>query len=225
MRVISRALEELIVEVNAFGRRSQLPTRSTSTSTTHPLISFHKKGRHPRRAKPSEEAKKLGWIWGSANDWVSAFHLREYGASERDTYTFPPDVCVTSSMPDGYLISRASRRVVVIELTSPYCDKMAEWNAKKTEKYTDTIVRPAKINGWNVFLLTLEVSARGFVPTSFTNGFRALGLPRKRLARLVGDVTHQAQVASFIIFINRFNRNFRPWGLDAPPPKEDSQNV
>ena len=219
LRVLARELGKLLEVVNSNGKFSEAKSEVTPTMcpSSVTLIKFCKKGRKGQSKPVKHTDPHRGWLWGHASDWTSLFHLREFGMEENAPYSFPCDILATDQNPDGLLISRQSKRIVLVELTSPWEENMQTRHQEKIARYGD--LRAALMTkGWTVFQLTLEVGARGFVPQSFSSEFRQLGMPQIQIKRVQSECTDAARRCSFIIFINRFNKKFQPWGSDVSPP-------
>lgn len=229
LRVIGLACGKLVKEVNKDFAKSRVLGWSSLEPVPEDqrLIEFHKAGKFKRRRKPTAAMKKLGWLWGHADDWEASFHLSEWGLNEFGSYSFPADVCLTTQNPDGYLISRESRRLVVIELTCPWEDRMEHWHNEKTKTY-QALCTGARSNGWQVYQLSLEVGARGHIRNTFYRDLKGLGMPKAQIQALSSDVVDVARKSSFVIFINRFNKRFQPWGANNRVPRgfqEDALSV
>ena len=74
-----------------------------------------------------------------------------------------------------------------------------------------TIYKNAE-KGWTFFTLALECGVRGWTPNSFYSDLRRLGLPPKDITDLTTLVIDAARKSSYVIFINRENKHFRPEG-------------
>ena len=74
---------------------------------------------------------------------------------------FPRDIIITRLRPDAIIVSRRTKTIVLIELTIPWEDRIAEAHEIKSEKYQD-LVHEITNNNWTVFFQAVEVGARGF---------------------------------------------------------------
>ena len=117
---------------------------------------------------------------------------------------------MTDLEPDGYIISYSKRIVIIVELTVPAEDNVRKWHSEKTEKYND--IKKNAEKGWTVFTLALECGVRGWTPNFFYSDLRRLGLPPKDITDLTTLVIDAARKSSYVIFINRGNKQFRPEG-------------
>ena len=75
----------------------------------------------------------------------------------------PSDILVTTgygSKPDLFILSRQSRTIALIELTSPLKRNLSKANLFKNDKYA-SMQGDLEEKGWNVNLLPFEVSSRG----------------------------------------------------------------
>ena len=174
------------------------------------LIEFRKAGSVDKHRRKKKKGKpKRGWMWRAA-DWECKFDLAAPGSDEGSRLVFPEVVCATDLEPDGYLISKSSRSVVVVEMTVPWEENVNGWHRKKTKKYED-IRRDASKRNWKVYLLVLEVGVRGVVPRTFMDGLRKVGMEWPNIKKLVNLVVDTARRSSYVIFINRFKKTFQTW--------------
>ena len=168
---------------------------------------FFVKAGAPAQRKTS---KTPSGVLQSARDWVFDFDLPDW--SSYGQYAFPHDVSATSRVPDGYIISRETKQCIVLELTSPLEENIAEWNMKKTKKYREDIASVCE-DGWTVTVMAIEVGAKGWIPPPFRRAFKQLGLPSPLVRRLSDGCQLIARKCSYLIWINRYNLSFLPWRL------------
>jgi Reverse transcriptase (RNA-dependent DNA polymerase). len=182
------------------------------------LINFVKAG---QAAKPQHG--KVYSMLNHANDWCCDFDLPEW-RSAGSAYVFPFEVCATPLKMDGYVLSRNSRICFGIELTCPMEENIEKWHQSKLAKYENEISSEAKKNGWRFYSIIIEVGARGWVPTSTLSALTRLGLPAAK--SLANRLSFIALKSSYIIWLNRFNQDFRPWRLsERPKTQEREQNT
>ena len=65
-------------------------------------------------------------------------------------------------------------------------------------------------NGWRFEKLIVEVGARGFVPSYVRKALTRLDIKAKALTNKLALL---AQKCSYVIWINRFNKEFQTWRL------------
>ena len=171
------------------------------------LISFCKAGE--RRKKTKRALKNEGALYRGVCDWACRFDLTESAEDDGESYIFPSVVCATNHKPDGYIISRAAKCVLVVELTVPAEENVRKWNKEKRDKYK--WIKDHASSGWTVIYVGLEVGMRGWVPRSFMDGLRKLGMQWQQVKKLSNAVVDMARKASYVIFINRANKKFNPW--------------
>ncbi len=68
-------------------------------------------------------------------------------------YFFPPDIVETVKRPDINIYSAVTKNVIIIELTVPSEENLANANARKKCKYED-LVAECENRGWTVILLS-----------------------------------------------------------------------
>jgi hypothetical protein len=100
---------------------------------------------------------------------------------------------------------------VGIELTVPMEHNISDWHQSKLKKYENELRLEAERNKWTFYSCVLEVGARGWIPPSLVSSLNKLGLPA--VNNLSKDLSLLAMKSSYIIWLNRFNREFSPWRL------------
>ena len=172
------------------------------------LIQFVPAGTKPRhRYQPDASC---GWL-GDANDWVADWDLPEFH-SNASSYVFPHYICASPLKVDGFIVSNSSKVCIILEFTSPMEDNLDMWNTRKKVKYSE-LEMEARKNGWTIRSVFIEVGARGWVPQRVFAGLRSLGLAALAARRLCKRLSYLALKSSYIIWINRFNKEFHPWRL------------
>ena len=187
--------------------------RSQSSANQVPLIKFVRAG----EKMISRSKTKRPSLLSGANDWICNFDLPEFQRSS--SYCFPHEVCLTPLRIDGYIISRTARVCIGLELTSPMEENIGFWHKSKLQKYEEEIRLAAKQNGWTFHVLILEIGARGWIPPSVPNSLRKLGIPSNRITSLCNQLTLLALKSSYVIYLNRFNKEFQPWRLTTTIPQ------
>ena len=181
-------------------------------------LPFLRAGQAPPRTKREKKQFTLSLLRG-ANDWECNFDVPEC-RSPGSAYVFPHDICPTPTKIDGYIISRKRRICIGIELTCPMEENLEKWHVIKKEKYDNEISKEAAKNGWRFDKLILEVGARGFVPKHVSKACNQLELPAKQTTNKLSLV---AQKCSYVLWINRFNKDFQPWRISDV--KQDSKDA
>ena len=109
------------------------------------------------------------------------------------------------------MLSRKHRICVGIELAVPLEHNIEKWHQSKLAKYENEIRIEAERNNWQFHTCILEVGARGWIPPSLVSALNKLGLPA--VSALSNRLSLLALKSSYIIWLNRFNRDFSPWRL------------
>ena len=84
-------------------------------------------------------------------------------------------------------------------------ENIEKWHVDKMTKY-QKLVCP----GWKVHLMVLEVGCRGYVSSRVVSLLRKLGLTAPESKTLRDNLQLIARKCSYVIWINRFNKNFNP---------------
>jgi hypothetical protein len=100
-----------------------------------------------------------------------------------------------------------------LELTCPLEENISVWHHAKLSKYEDEIHAEAQRNGWSFYPVILEVGARGWIPSSVNSALKRLGLPSVK--ELCNNLSHVALKSSYVIWLNRWNKDFMPWRLEG----------
>ena len=194
--LIAVAVQEFLRTLNA----------RPDTKDQKQLIRFIPAGQQPPRSCSSTR----NGILALANDWSCDFDLPEL-RSPGSRYVFPHEVCATPLKIDGHLVSRKAKICIGLELTCPMEENIADWHQAKLAKYEDEIQADAQANGWKFYAIILEVGARGWIPTTVVSALKFLGLPSAK--ELCDKLTHTALKSSYVIWLNRWNKDFKPWRL------------
>ena len=70
-------------------------------------------------------------------------------------------------------------------------------------------------DGWTVEVVALEIGAKGWIPPSFFKAFKRLGFSSARTRKLADNCQLLARKCSYLIWVNRYNRDFQPWRVTA----------
>ena len=186
-------IEKKVKEAN---EKKAFKTPSVSKS-----ILFVKAGEKSRKA---DKSKKKEVILDKANDWICKFDIGD--GEEGNDYIFDQRVCVTDLKVDGYIVSHKAKICIVTELTSPMEENLDKWHRIKTHKYQSNLVS----DKYQLVFLINEVGARGWIPETVGRNWRKLGFTKKEVQKTNNDCMLMAQRCSFIIFSQRFNKEFNP---------------
>jgi hypothetical protein len=141
---------------------------------------FHSSFARAGAARSTSPSLPPSSLLDGSNDWCMVVDYKHKQA------VFPPTIYATSERPDVVIWSESSRRVFLLELTCPAEEGIEAARAKKQAKYKDLVDR---INGskcWSANLYTLEIGARGLVPSSTFKIFACLVfLQRKQMPFVV----------------------------------------
>ena len=142
-------------------------------------------------------------ILSHANDWQ---YLFDYDATPT---VFPPSIYATDLRPDVVIWSTASKTLVLIELTVPDEDNIADAHFRKKAKYED-LVDACRLAGWDTYYQTVEVGVRGFVANSFSSCLKLLGVQRAIITRARSVASRTALRCSYSIYLARNLPDWKP---------------
>ena len=199
---IAKSIADCVKHVNTLPTRANVPQK---------LSVFVKAGARVKKA--NRQLHRTGLVH-LARDWTFDFHMPEWEAAA--SYTFPSGVALTNLLPDGVLISRQAKICIIIELTAPLEENIRSWNVKKTDKYKNETAAQCE-PGWRVEVLALEVGAKGWIPSSFFRTFKKLGVSSSQARKIANNCELLARKCSYLIWTNRFNKQFEPWRITISP--------
>jgi len=88
-------------------------------------------------------------------------------------------------------------------------ENLSKQHSFKQEKYEEVALEAAH-NGWRFDQIIIEVGARGFVPPHVYKALTRLDIKAKAL---INKLILLVQKCSYVIWINRFNKDFQTWRL------------
>ena len=151
------------------------------------FINFTKQGSIPK-------TKQIGLL-PTAKDWELLVDLKTQ-------LKFPQEIAATIKRPDIVLWSKATKQVVLIELTVPWEERIEEAYQRKMLSY-DELVHDCRTNGWKTWCLPIEVGCRGFAAQSLWRCLKLLGIVGKQRKDLIKSAENAAEAASRWLFEKR----------------------
>ena len=104
----------------------------------------------------------------------------------------PEQVAKTELRPDMLLISEATKKMGVVELTVPNEERIEISNELKQNKYAALKVEGGR-NGWKVKVWAVEVGCRGFPAASLSNFLKEIGVEgRGKIMKKVGETAERS---------------------------------
>ena len=104
------------------------------------------------------------------------------------------------------LISEASKKVVLLEVTVPLEDHIEEANERKRAKYAE-LLEECRSNGWQARCEPIEVRWRGFISQCLCRAYNMQSITGVRMQKAIEEATEAAEVASKCLWIRRGD----PW--------------
>ena len=150
--------------------------------------------------------KSIDGLLYRANDWEMCVD------TEQKKLVFPVQVVPTTLRPDIVLLSKKTRHVIMIELTSPMEENIAARNDFKRKKYEE-LVDECKQAGWIAHLFCMEVGARGFIANSVNFTLKRLGIDWKNINTYRNIVSKVALRCSYAIYLQRDSDCFTKWNI------------
>ena len=166
--------------------------RVTTRNAALQHIPFMKGG---ERVGTSTSTHQLFRIVPCSPDWEVLSDLR-------GGLLFPQEIAVTRLRPDivGKLVCQ--KVLILVELTVPWEDRLAESHELKMEKYSN-LVEEARGKGWTVFCFAVEVGCRGFASKSVSYMLRSLGMSGSSIKKVCVKLGQQAEHCSRWLWLKR----------------------
>ena len=166
------------------------------------FIQFVPSGFIPSQKRSNQQSQGQGCL-GETRDWTCNFDLPEFNRGSM--YLFPPEVEVTDVRCDGHIISRSKKICMILELSVPTEDNIDYWHSVKREKYEKEF---SAVTGWKLLFTILEVGCRGWIPPRFFSAMHQLGFSNREARTLHDGAQLIARKCSYMIWLNRFNKDF-----------------
>ena len=148
-------------------------------------IRFVKPGQMTEKEKPLPRSYLDG-----AEDWELRVDLD-------GKLRVPDKVAETNLRPDLLLISEATKRMGICELTVPSEERVEISGELKRAKYEE-IEREGRKKGWSVRTWTVEVGCRGFPAASMSTFLKEIGIgggERGRSLKKIGEAAERCSKA------------------------------
>ena len=113
-------------------------------------------------------------------------------------------------------INEFEKKCVVIELTVPAEENLAQANNRKKCKYAD-LIHECQEAGWDVRYFPVEVGSRGFTNQTLRACFKYLDLSNKEIRLAIDEISKTALRATYTIWLARSNKMFGSWELVERP--------
>jgi hypothetical protein len=198
------AIRKRVTKVNSLPRATSKP----------PGIKFVRAGQSKATdSKDKAKEQRHAGLLERGRDWKVLCDL-SWERSPGSSFVFPSHIATTSLKPDIIVYSPSSKFCIVgPELTAPMEENIASWKSKKLTKYSTELTDNLEPD-WNIHISTIEVGARGWIPPSFyTELRRVFGFSKRALKELADTCSHIARKCSYVIWINRFNKDFIPFPM------------
>jgi hypothetical protein len=144
-----------------------------------------------------------------ARDWSADFDLPELHVPPAQPYRFPPEVAITESRPDCFIISRNERMCIAVELTAGTEENAAKQHQRKLERNERDLL-PGLDPRWRFHFFAVEVGCRGFLSTSLAHAMYQLGFTHAEVGRVKSQCAYIARLCSYQIWANRHRKDFHP---------------
>ena len=168
----------------------------------------------------TEEGKKyknVAWLGDKTQNKIqNAEDWKVVWDEDKIPAIFPPEIVTTSRRPDITIYSPNEKIAVVIELTVPAEENMAQANHRKKCKYED-LISEGRDAGWDLRYFPVEVGSRGFTNATLRTCFKFLGLSNKEIRKALDSISRVALRATYTLWLSRCSKTFGSWELVARP--------
>ena len=199
LKVFQSALTEHLAVTNS-------KKKSSSVDVPYLYSSFVSAGCSSHKKIPDSNHNLLS----GATDWQI---LVDFDSAN---ILFPPDIFTTSERPDIIIWSPSRKKVILIELTCPAEEGIANARSRKLLRYANLVEQISNQTEWNCTLLTAEVGVRGFVASSTRRCMRSLGIKAAKLRRFLLETSEVVARCSFSIYLSRENKVWQQSRLLEP---------
>lgn len=207
LRVFHSFLSEHLAEINKKSASTAIP----------PLYSSFVAAGSSGHKKPLDSKCSL---LSGAKDWSLLVDF------DSCPIVFPPEIFATNSRPDIIIWSVKLKKVILIELTCPAEEGIANAEARKLLRYSDLVEQIRSLTGWHCTLFTAEVGARGFVAFSSRRCMNALGLKGPVVRRFIVAASEVAAKCSYFIYLSHGEKAWqRDRPLLDPTPTEQQRGI
>jgi Reverse transcriptase (RNA-dependent DNA polymerase) len=152
-----------------------------------PPIAFVQAGEKPKQERKKLERKEPGW---------------ELLVDLEKRLVFPSEIVVTNLRPDMVLMNKQRKKVVLVELTVPWEDRMSEAHYRKVNKY-EALRQSCEDTGWEAQCYAVEVGCRGFVGASMRRFLVNIGVRGNQLREGLESLAVAAEKASAWVWLKR----------------------
>ena len=99
---------------------------------------------------------------------------------------------------------------------------IGKWHSVKLEKYQVGIQQEAD-KDWSIYVYPIEVGARGFTDNRVHGNVLQIGIDRMSATSTICKMSHMARRCSYVIWLYRFNQNFKPYRLDGTSVSDEAK--
>ena len=150
----------------------------------------------------SEQTENSVPLFEESDDWELLFDLDYEPDGQVKNQAFPAHIATSSRRPDALMFSNKLKKVVWIELTSPWEDNCTKSYARKKGRYNKLEVA-VKAAGWTPVALYVEVGTRGYINDTWGRMSKAVGMTRTQSKALRAKCGRTALRCSYFIYLSR----------------------
>lgn len=151
-------------------------------------------------------------LFEESDDWEIQFDVSVEVDGQVKNRPFPAHIAASPQRPDGIMFSNKLKKVVWIELTSPWEENLTKSYTSKKAKY-NKLETMAKENGWEVVALYVEVGSRGYINDTWGRMSKALGMKKAQSKALRKRCSRIALRCSYFLYLSRKVKEWAPRSL------------
>ena len=134
-------------------------------------------------------------LLSGCKEWVVAADLPNWG-------NYPDVIKKTRLRPDIVIYSESTNKIIMVELTVPYENRMEQAHVYKEEKYQD-LRKELERQGYSAYILPVEIGARGFSGVSAYSLLSKLSITGRKRTSALKTLNETAENCSRWIWTRR----------------------
>ena len=209
----------VLLELSTFIKQKVQEVNTAPSRVNFKKVKFISAGKIPPKSSSTTKDSSDFGVLNDARDWVFDFDLPDLHSKDQ-VYRFPPEVDIVSTRCDGYILSLSKKICIIIELTVPMEENIEYWHVEKRKRYSNL-----SAENWTLHYFIFEVGCRGFIPSRFFPMLRQLGFSPRESRSLHSSLQFTARRCSYVIWVNRYNKDFRPFRFVTASPNLGSSTL
>ena len=187
----NRVLQELAAIIST-------AKEETTLLNTNALIFTTEGGAKSWHVRPVRTTNQMKCLLDGCDDWFVSADLPEWDSH-------PSIIKETTLRPDIVIHSVSTQKLIMVELTVPYENRMEEAHIYKREKYMN-LTKELENAGYKAMVMPVEVGARGFIGSSVFDFLTKLSICGNKKTKALKLLAEKAENSSRWIWSRRNER-------------------